>query len=76
MFTIQVIDKYGKPASGKKVYIGFDGFWSGYSETKVTDSKGEVHFEEEKDRGRIYINSQQYGEYELRGRIVIYTELS
>jgi hypothetical protein len=72
MFTIKVIDKYGDPAYYKEVAVKFSGFFDGFSKNKRTDRNGEVHFDEKKDRGTVYIDGKDYGEHCLEGRVVIY----
>jgi hypothetical protein len=74
MFTIKVIDKYGEPAYYKEIAVRFSEFPGNFSKDKKTDRNGEVYFDEKKDRGTVYVDGKNCGEYDLNGRVVIYLD--
>jgi len=73
MFTVQVITtKSGKPATRKRVAVAFDGL-RGVTKDQYTDSNGEVHFNHEPGRGKIFVDGRVEHQGQLSGRIVLYT---
>lgn len=74
MFTVQVITaKSGKPATRKRVAVAFDGVLRGVTKDQYTDSNGEVHFNHEPGRGKIFVDGRVEHQGQLSGRIVLYT---
>lgn len=74
MFTIKLIEEYsGKPATGRRVSIGFNGlFTGGVTKDQYTDEKGEVHFDYDPAEGTVYVDHQVKYEGRLEGRVLIY----
>lgn len=72
MFTIQVIKgSTGKPVSGKRVRVSFDG-WRGLTNEKLSDSNGEVHFTENPGEGTIYIDHKSVFHGKIEGLKHVY----
>ena len=72
MFTIRVISKStGNPYKGKRVRVGFEGL-RGMTSEELTDSNGEVHFDSDPGRGKVYIDHKSVFEGKIEGRVVIY----
>ncbi len=73
MFTIRVIDQNtGKPISGKKVQVLFDGFWRGSTRSQYTDDDGETHFDYDNGDGKVYVGSEVVYEGYISGRKIVY----
>jgi hypothetical protein len=73
MFTIQVIEsKTGKPAYYKKVAVGFNGLFRGFSKDQYTDRNGEAHFSEDNGEGTIYVQGTRVYEGRIEGRKIVY----
>jgi len=75
MISVKVVYKStGKPVSGKRVKLGFDGNWlpGGFSSDERTDSQGEAHFNNDPGKGRVYVDGKTSYEGDLRGRVVVY----
>jgi hypothetical protein len=73
MFTVQVIEsKTGKPACYKKVAVGFNGLFRGFSKDQYTDRNGEAHFSEDNGEGTIYVQGTKVYEGRIEGRKIIY----
>jgi hypothetical protein len=73
MFTIQVIESNtGKPACHKKVAVGFNGVFRGFSKDQYTDHNGEAHFSEDNGDGTIYVQGQRVYEGRIEGRKIVY----
>jgi hypothetical protein len=73
MFTIQVIESCsGKPAYFKKVCVGFNGVFRGFSKDQYTDRNGEAHFSEDNGEGTIYVQGQRVYEGRIEGRKIVY----
>ena len=75
MFTIKVIIRNtGKPAYNKKVCVGFDGLFRGFSKDQYTDRNGEAHFSEDNGTGVIYIGGREYHRGRIEGRVIVYID--
>lgn len=73
MVSVKVIYRHtGKPVSGAKVSIGFNGIMRGFSKTQYTDSSGETHFDNDPGTGTIYINGKNVFEGRIEGMKVVY----
>lgn len=75
MITVKVVsESTGKPASGKKVQLGFDGNWlpGGMSSIERTNSQGEAHFDHDPARGKVFVEGRVVQQGDLRGRVVVY----
>lgn len=73
MFTIKVIDSNsGRPASGKKVQVFFNGFFRGNTSCQYTDNEGEVHFDYDNGDGQVYVGSQEVYKGYISGRKIVY----
>lgn len=73
MFTVQVIERStGKPAYYKRVSVGFNGLFRGFSKDQYTDRDGEAHFSEENGEGTIYVQGQEVYKGRIEGRRVVY----
>lgn len=74
MITIQVIhQRSGEPWSGRKVALGFDGFFSGgVTGWEYSSDRGEVHFDVKPRQGRVYVEGHEAWTGYLEGRIVVY----
>lgn len=73
MFTIRVItESDGKPAEDRRVSVGFDGWFRGFTSDKFTNERGEVHFDEENGYGTIYVDHENVYKGEIAGRMVVY----
>lgn len=73
MVTVKVVWKdTGKPATDKKVAIGFDGWTRGMTGTEYTDSNGEAHFDADPGSGKVYVNGNTVFTGHISGRVVIY----
>ena len=72
MFTIKVISaSTGKPVKSKRVRVGFDGL-RGMTNEEFTDSSGEVHFDNEPGRGKVYVDHKTVFDGKIEGRVVVY----
>jgi uncharacterized GH25 family protein len=73
MFTVQVIDKSsGKPISGKKVSVIFNGITRGCAKDQYSDNNGEAHFSESNGDGTIYVSGNSVYKGQIEGRKIIY----
>ena len=74
MITVKVVSaNSGKPASGKRVSLYFDGFITGGSSSaQRTDSQGEAHFNHDPGKGKVYVDGRTAYEGRLAGRVVVY----
>jgi hypothetical protein len=73
MFTVQVIESQtGKPAYYKKVAVGFNGLFRGFSKDQYTDRNGEAHFSEDNGEGTIYVQGTKVYEGRIEGRKIVY----
>jgi uncharacterized GH25 family protein len=73
MVSVKVVYRStGKPVSGAKVSIGFNGIMRGFSKTQYTDNSGETHFDNDPGTGTIYINGNSVFEGRVEGMKVIY----
>lgn len=73
MFTVKIIDtSSGRPVSGARVSVGFDGLLRGFSDDEYTDYDGEAHFNNDNGTGTIYVNGQARYAGRIEGRKVIY----
>ncbi|MDR1170161.1 MAG: hypothetical protein LBK97_04925 [Prevotellaceae bacterium] len=73
MFTVKVIESStGKPAYYKKVAVGFNGIFRGFSKDQYTDRNGEAHFSEDNGEGTIYVQGQRVYEGHIEGRKIVY----
>ncbi len=73
MITVKVVSaNSGKPASGKRVSLSFDGFTRGMSSAQRTDSQGEAHFNSDPGKGKVYVDGRTAYEGRLAGRVVVY----
>jgi hypothetical protein len=73
MFTIQVIESNtGSPAYYKKVCVGFNSIFRGFSKDQYTDRNGEAHFSEDNGEGTIYVQGQKVYEGRIEGRRIVY----
>jgi len=72
MFTIKVVSSTtGKAVNSKRVRVSFDGL-RGMSHEQFTDSNGEVHFNNDPGRGKVYVDHKSVFEGKIEGRIVLY----
>jgi hypothetical protein len=74
MVTVKVCSQgSGKPLSGKRISLGFDGFFTGgVTHSEYTDSNGEVHFNSDPGDGKVYVDGQPKYKGRIAGRIVVY----
>jgi hypothetical protein len=73
MFTVQVIERStGKPAYYKRVSVGFNGLFRGFSKDQYTDRNGEAHFSEDNGEGTIYVQGTKVYEGRIEGRKIVY----
>jgi len=73
MFTIKVVSSStGKPVSGKRVRVGFEGFTRGMTNEGFTDSNGEIHFNNDPGKGKVYIDHKTVFDGRIEGRVVVY----
>lgn len=73
MFSVQVISRStGKPMQGKRVSAMFDGLGGGGTGDQRTDSQGEVHFNNEPRKGKIYVDGKTVHDGSISGRVVVY----
>ncbi len=74
MVTVKVISSNtGKPVKGRRVIIGFEGLMSGgMSDEGFTDSSGEVHFNNDPGRGKVYVDHKAVYDGKIEGRVVVY----
>ena len=73
MFTVKIVESStGRPVKGAKVSVGFEGLLRGFTKYEYTDSNGEVHFDNDKGMGTIYVDGERKYEGRIEGRKVIY----
>ncbi|MBN1350997.1 hypothetical protein JXJ21_16370 [candidate division KSB1 bacterium] len=73
MVTIKVVSSStGKPVSGKRVRVGFQGLTRGMSDEGFTDSNGEVHFNNDPGSGKVFVDHKTAFEGRIEGRVVVY----
>ncbi|WP_017294361.1 hypothetical protein [Geminocystis herdmanii] len=75
MISVKVVSKStGKPVSGKRVQLGFEGNWlpGGMSSDERTNSEGEAHFDNDPGKGIVYVDGSNVHKGDLRGRVVVY----
>jgi len=73
MFTIKVVSKSsGKPASGRRVSVGFDGLLRGHTKDQRTDPQGEAHFDSDPGSGTVYVDGSSAHKGRIEGRVVVY----
>lgn len=73
MFTIKVVSSSsGKPVSGKRVKVGFEGFTRGMTDEGFTDSNGEVHFNNAPGKGKVFVDHKTVFYGRIDGRIIVY----
>lgn len=73
MVTVKVMShSSGKPVSGKRVSLFFDGLIRGGSGEQRTDSQGEAHFDNDPGNGKVYVDGRNTHEGRLAGRVVVY----
>jgi hypothetical protein len=75
MFTVKVIVRStGKPAYYKRVCVGFDGLFRGFTKDQYTDKNGEAHFTEENGTGTVYVRGKECHRGRIEGRVVVYID--
>lgn len=73
MVTVKVISKNTrKPLEGKRVSVGFDGFFRGVAKDQYTDNFGEVNFDNEPGNGKVYVDGREKHQGYLSGRVDVY----
>lgn len=73
MVSVKVIrQSSGKPESGAKVALGFDGFSRGVTSDQWTDSNGEAHFDAEPGNGKVFVSGHTEYDGYLSGQVVVY----
>lgn len=74
MFTIKLVEQSsGKPATGRRVSIGFPGiFDGGVTKSQYSDSNGETHWDYDPREGTVYVDRQDKYTGRLEGRVLIY----
>ena len=73
MVSVRVIwESSGKPASGQRVCVGFDGIFRGMTKEVFTDSSGDVNFDNDPGTGEVYVNGSKKYTGNISGRTVVY----
>lgn len=73
MITVKVVlQSSGKPVSGKRVSLSFDGLLGGSSGNQRTDSQGEAHFNNDPANGKVFVDGKDSFQGRLAGRIIVY----
>jgi hypothetical protein len=74
MVTVKVLsESTGKPVSGKRISLWFDGLLRGGSSSdQRTDSQGEAHFNNDPGNGTVYVDGTNVHQGYLQGRVVVY----
>ena len=73
MFTIKVVSSNtGKPVIGKRVSVGLEGLTRGMTKEEFTDSSGEVHFNNDPGRGKVFVDHKTVFDGKIGGRVVVY----
>ena len=73
MFTVKVIDRNsGRPVSGKKVQVFFDGFFRDPPNNEYTDDEGEAHFDYDNGDGQVYVGKEVVYKGYISGRKIVY----
>ncbi len=74
MITVKVChESSGKPAQGKRVVVGRDDFFSqGVTDSQLTDSNGEAHFDIEPCNGKVFVDGKTVHKGHISGRVIVY----
>ena len=69
--TVRVFTSSGKPASGKRVSVSFDGFSRGMA-SGSTDSNGRCTFDNDPGNGKVYVDGKEVFKGRLSGEVPIH----